>query len=155
MTETSAVLRFTFSRGTGILTVSPQDQIAEPFRAAIEDNQLIGTWCYLVVGVGGIARVLGAFVSTVGGRLLFSPADPIAVSVSEKFSVELNPLNHITLERKRGSYASHLKGGPPPHDFLGHPIGAYCPALNGGVHGELVPRPTISLDTQLGHTALH
>jgi hypothetical protein len=112
MAETSAALRFKFSRGTGTLTVSPQDPIAEPFRAAIEDHQLTGAWCYLVVGVEGIARVLGAFVSTVGRRLLFSPADLIAVSVSVDFSVQLNPLNHITLEHKHGSYASHLRGGP-------------------------------------------
>jgi hypothetical protein len=131
MAETSAALRFKFSRGTGTLTVNPQDPIAEPFRAAIDDNQLTGAWCYLVVGVEGIARVLGAFVSTVGGRLLFSPADLIAVSVSADFSVELNPLNHITLERKHGSYASHLRDGPNRHHELNY--AAHPPA------GLLVP----------------
>jgi hypothetical protein len=131
MAETSAALRFKFSRGMGILTVGPQDPIVEPFRAAIEDYQLTGAWCYLVVGVEGIARVLGAFVSTVGGRLLFSPADLIAVSASADFSIELNPLNHITLERRHGSYASHLRGGPNR-----------CHELNYAVHppaGLLVP----------------
>lgn len=122
MAETSAALRFKFSRGIGILSVSSQDPIVEPFRAAIEDNQLTGAWCYLVVGVEGIARVLGAFVSTVGGRLLFSPADLIAVSVSADFSVELNPLNHITLERKHGSYASHLRGGPNRRHELNYAV---------------------------------
>jgi len=120
MAETSAALRLKFSHGTGTLTVSPQDPIAEPFRAAIEDNQLTGAWYYLVVGVEGIARVLGAFVSTVGGRLLFSPADLFAVSVSADFSAELNPLNHITLEQKGTSYASHLRGGPNRHHELNY-----------------------------------
>jgi hypothetical protein len=67
MSETSAALRFEFSRRTGTLTVSPQDPIAELFHAAIEDNQLTGAWCYLVVGVKGVARVVDAFVSPVGG----------------------------------------------------------------------------------------
>jgi hypothetical protein len=58
MAETSTALRFIFSRGMGTLTVSPQDPIAEPFRAAMEDNQLTGAWCYLVVGVEGIALVV-------------------------------------------------------------------------------------------------
>ncbi|MDH5741171.1 MAG: hypothetical protein OEY77_12675 [Nitrospira sp.] len=123
MPETSVALRFEFSQGTGILTVGPQDQIAEPFRAAIEDDQLTGTWCYLVVGVNGIPRVLGAFVSTVGGRLLFSPAGTITASGSSDFSCELNPLNHITLEeRNPGSYASHLRGGPDRRHESSYPV---------------------------------
>ncbi len=26
---------------------------------------------------------------------------------------------------------------PPPHDCFGHTFGAYCPLMNGGVHGEI------------------
>jgi hypothetical protein len=75
--------------------------------------------------------VLGAFVSTVGGRLLFSPAEVLVVSALADFSVQLNPLNHITLEQKDASYTSHLRGGPNRHHELNY---AACPPA-----GLLVP----------------
>ena len=100
----------------GTLRVAPDHAIASSFRAAIEDHQLTGAWWYFVLCDAGTPRVLGAFVSTPGGRLLYCPTVHMAVSPPPYFSNELNPLAHITLEqRERGTYSSHLKGGADRH----------------------------------------
>jgi hypothetical protein len=41
------------------------------------------------------------------------------------------------IDGKRATWRINGERIPPPHDFLGHSFGAYCPLIDGGVHGEV------------------
>lgn len=104
-------LVLTYSDGTGVLRVGADHPIISPLRVAIEQGKPPGKWTWLGVrdATTGLCRILGTFVLSVGGRLLFFPGGS-AVVEGGGGDFESLRVDHVTLDppNRKGRYRSHI-----------------------------------------------
>jgi len=108
-----------FSRGTGQLAVGTDHPVVAAFRRAMEEGQLTGVWRYLLVHDLPTLpyTILGTFVRTPRGRVLFFPGAAIAIDTDDP-TARFNGrrLGHITVDPPRtAKTSSHVAVQDLPH----------------------------------------
>lgn len=109
-----------FSQGTGELAVATDHPAVAAFRRAMEEGQLTGAWRYLLVHDLPTLpyTIIGTFVKTPKGRVLFFPGAAIAIETDDP-SARFNGkrLDHITADPP-GSVetSSHVAVHDLPHN---------------------------------------
>ena len=101
----------TYSNGTGVLRATADHPIISPLRLAIEQGKPPGKWTWLGVRAAttGLCKILGTFVFSVGGRLLFFPGGS-AVLEEGRGDFDSLRVDHLTLDppNSKGRYRSHI-----------------------------------------------
>lgn len=94
--------------------------LAAAFRRGMEEGQLTGAWRYLLIyePPSLTPTIVGSFVNTPKGRVLFFPGASIAIETDDP-TARFNGkrLDHITADPpSRGKSASHVAVRDLPHD---------------------------------------
>ncbi len=104
-------LEFASSKGHGFVRATIDDPLVAAFRRGIQDGQITGVWRYFAVTrTYGPPVVIGNFVRTPKGRLLYFPASTVELFTDDP-SARFNgkTLDHITLDQaSEGTHASHV-----------------------------------------------
>jgi len=108
-----------FSQGTGKLVVGTDYPAVAAFQRAMEEGQLTGTWRYLLAHDFPTLpyTIIGTFVKTPKGRVLFFPGAAIAIETDDP-TARFNGrrLGHITVDPPRtAKTSSHVAVQDLPH----------------------------------------
>jgi hypothetical protein len=105
------ILEIQSSHGEGVLRASIDHPLVAAFRRGFEEGQTTGSWRFFAVTRRAEPPiVVGYFVHTPKGRVLFFPSSEIQIFTDDptaRFNGKL--LDHVTLDRARGGrHASHI-----------------------------------------------
>lgn len=143
----------TFRFGSGTLEVTPEHPLLTPLRLAIIAGKPPGRWTWFAVQdvFIGVYKVIGSFVHSRGGRLLFFPgAEAVVVSGEQDKRFDGKRIDHMTLDPPdaKGRHRSHVAVFGIPEKSRGIDYRTKPP------EGLLVPWFTQVCDTLAGFETL-